>query len=166
MKHTFILIKISLILCTIAFVMTIGDYLALHDIGHDYVSKEVIESYKGGSVLNLPEWSETKPEWLMVNISGLVRIAYFIFSAATLAVCLKTLRKLDQNVLRAVVTASRRTDSRYSLAALTSCCVIRPLRSETAGNGNLALTGALPFIGPTPGIKPAVNASAHPPLPV
>ncbi|MDM8553703.1 hypothetical protein QUF75_03100 [Desulfococcaceae bacterium HSG7] len=96
MKNTSALIKLSLILCIIAFVMTIGDYLALHDIWHDYVSKEVIKLHKDDSVLNLPEWSETKPEWLMVSISGAVRIAYFVFSAVTLAVCLKTLRKLDQ----------------------------------------------------------------------
>ena len=93
MKNTSALIKLSLILCIIAFVMTIGDYLALHDIWHDYVSKEVIESHRGGSILNLPQWTETKSEWLMVNISGLVRFAYFIFSAVTLAVCLKTFKK-------------------------------------------------------------------------
>ena len=91
MKNASTLIKISLVFCLFAFVMTIGDYLALHDIWHDYVSKKVIEAYRGHSVLNLPEWSETKLEWQLVTISGLIRIAYFVLSSVTLVVCLKTL---------------------------------------------------------------------------
>ena len=93
MKRTSTLIKICLALCVLSFLLTVGDYLALHDIWHDYVSKEVIESHIGSSVLNLPEWSETKLEWQMVNISGLIRIMGFVFSGVTLLVCLKILKK-------------------------------------------------------------------------
>ncbi len=93
MKNPLLLIKISLVLCLVALVMTMGDYLALHDIWHDYVSKQVIENYGGNSVLDLPGWSETKLEWQMVNVSGVFRIVYLVFSFLTLIICLKTLRK-------------------------------------------------------------------------
>ncbi len=96
MKNPQLLIKISLAIGFFAFLMTVGDYLALHDIWHDYVSKQVIETYSSSSTLNLPEWSETKLEWQMVNISGLIRIIYLIFSLTTLIICLKILRKKVQ----------------------------------------------------------------------
>ncbi len=95
MKNTPLFIKISLILCLFAFVMTIGDFLALHDIWNDYVSRKVIEACDENSALNLPKWSETKSEWQMVNISWLVRILYLAFSSVTLYMCLKALKKKD-----------------------------------------------------------------------
>jgi hypothetical protein len=61
-----------LALCMLAFLLTVCDYLALHDIWHDYVSKGVIESHRGSSILNPPEWSRTKQEWQVVNIGGLI----------------------------------------------------------------------------------------------
>ncbi len=73
--------------------MTLGEYLALHDIWHDYVSKKVIVTYAGNSALNLPDWTETKLEWQMVNVSGIIRAVYLLFSLLTLIVCLKILRK-------------------------------------------------------------------------
>lgn len=88
-----ILIKICLALCVLAFFATVGDYSALHDIGHDYVSKKVIDSYGSGLPLDLPEWTETKSEWWVINISGVIRIIYLAFSAVTLTLCLKVLKK-------------------------------------------------------------------------
>jgi succinate dehydrogenase hydrophobic anchor subunit len=92
MKKTQILIKLCLGIGLIALAMTIGEYLALHDIWHDYVSKQVIENYGGGSYLKLPDWSETRLEWHMVNISGLIKVFYFIFSLVTFVICLKAFR--------------------------------------------------------------------------
>jgi len=89
MKNPTKLIKISLVLCLFALATTIGEYLALHDIWHDYVSKEVIESYQSSSFLKLPEWSNTKLEWRMVSINGIFSTIYFIFSALALIVCLR-----------------------------------------------------------------------------
>ena len=92
MKRTSTLIKLCLALCAVAFLFTIGDYLALHDIWHDYVSKEVIENHTDISQASLPEWSETPGEWQVVEISGLVRAVYFGFSAITLLICLRGLK--------------------------------------------------------------------------
>jgi hypothetical protein len=79
-----------------ALLMTVADYLSLHDIWHDYVCKRVIETYGSCTALNLPEWSEAKSEWRMVNISGLIRAIYFIFSLATFVICLKAQQKKTQ----------------------------------------------------------------------
>ncbi len=92
MIRTSILIKICLALCAVTFLLTIGDFLAIHDIRHDYISKEVIENHTDISQVNLPAWSETTGEWQMVEISGLVRAVYFGFSAITLLICLKGLK--------------------------------------------------------------------------
>ena len=96
MRKCTLIVKLML-LCIVnvrpPLIVTISDCLALHDIWHDYVSKKVLESHGGNSALNLPEWSETKMEWQIANISGLIRIACFIFSSVTLALCLKVLKK-------------------------------------------------------------------------
>ncbi len=93
MKNLQILIKVSLAIGALALLLSVGNYLALHDIWHDYVSQQVIETYGDSAILNLPDWSETRLEWQMVTISELVRIIYFIFSLATFVLCLKTLKK-------------------------------------------------------------------------
>jgi hypothetical protein len=71
----------------------VGNYLALHDIWHDYVSMRVIEFYGGSTALYLPDWSKARLEWQMVTISELVRIFYFIFSLATFIICSNALKK-------------------------------------------------------------------------
>ncbi len=96
MKNPILLIKICFVIGFLALLMTVGDYLALHDIWHDYVSKQVIEKYGGGSTSNLPDWSESKLEWRMVNISGIFRVFYFIFSLGVFIVCFKALQKNNQ----------------------------------------------------------------------
>ncbi|MCP4632469.1 MAG: hypothetical protein GY855_06045, partial [candidate division Zixibacteria bacterium] len=93
MKNPQLLIKICLGLGIFALLMTVGDYLALHDIWHDYVSKQVIEKHGGSTILNLPDWTEARLEWRMVNISGLIKAFYIILSLATFVICLKALRK-------------------------------------------------------------------------
>lgn len=97
MNNPQLLIKICLVFCFFTLLMTVGDYLALHDIWHDYVSKQVIAKYGGVNTLNLPDWSEARLEWQMVTISGLIRVSYFIFSLLTFVICLKVLRKENQS---------------------------------------------------------------------
>lgn len=53
MKNPQLFMKISLTMGLVALLMTVGDYLALHDIWHDYVSKQVIETYGGNTNLNI-----------------------------------------------------------------------------------------------------------------
>ena len=93
------LIKTSLLLCALAALMTFGDWLALYDIRHDYVSRNVIESSLGSWDTRIPDWSSTRGEWITVEVSAFVRIAYFATSAFTLLTVLKkTMRRiLTQN---------------------------------------------------------------------
>ena len=93
MKNPSRLIKLCLVLGIITVLTTIGDYLALQDIRHDYVSREVIDAYGGHLTLNLPDWSETKSEWKMINFSGIMRAVYLLFSLATLLVLFRIHRK-------------------------------------------------------------------------
>lgn len=95
MKNLPLLLRFCFIFGCIAFLMSIGAYLALHDIRHDYVSRQVIQSYGGSIALNLPDWSETRLEWQVVHISELISIIYFIFSLIIFAVFLRSLRKRD-----------------------------------------------------------------------
>ena len=95
MKRTVILIKLCLILCALAVLAAIGDYLALHDIANDYVSRKAIASYESGLSGELPRWSETKLEWRIVNAGGLIKVTYLVLSAATLYLCLKALKKKE-----------------------------------------------------------------------
>jgi hypothetical protein len=92
MKNKQLLIKICFMVGCLALLMSIADYLSLHDIWHDYVSKQVIESYGGNISSSLPYWSQTRPEWKVVNISWVIRIFYFIISLATFVFLLKKQR--------------------------------------------------------------------------
>lgn len=93
MKNIQTLIKITLALGCVTLLMAFGDFLALNDIWHDYVSKEVIETYSANVSKVLPDWSATKLEWNMVRASGLISFIYFFFSLSTLVICLKFLKK-------------------------------------------------------------------------
>ncbi len=92
MENPILLCKICLVLCITTFVVTLGEYLALHDIWNDYVSEQVVKNYTGEITLSLPDWTKTKLEWQMVNISGLIKIVYLIFSFVTLIICQKVFR--------------------------------------------------------------------------
>lgn len=93
MNNLKVLIKINLVVGVIALLMTIGEYLALHDILHDYVSKQVIEACGISTSIKLPDWSQAKLEWKMVNASGLIKFFYFSISIPTLVICLRSLKK-------------------------------------------------------------------------
>ena len=96
MKRLPLLIKSSLALSVITLIMTIGDFLALNDIWHDYVSRQVIESVGDNVLAKLPAWSETKLEWRMVQISELTGLLYLLISSFTLMACLKILKHRDK----------------------------------------------------------------------
>ncbi len=83
------LAKLSLILCVLAALLTFGDWLALHDIRHDYVSRDVIVSSLGDWDERIPEWSKTPAEWKTVEISAFIRIPCFAVCTFTLVTILK-----------------------------------------------------------------------------
>ena len=93
MKTVLVLIWVSLFLCFIALTAAVFEHLALHDIWHDYVSREVVEAFGPDFVSNLPGWSETAMEWWVVTVGRVCNVVYLTVSVATFVVCLRFLRQ-------------------------------------------------------------------------
>ncbi len=96
MKPLRLLIYLTFVLCLVAFVLTIGDYLALHDISHDYVSDQVLRSLGVSLSRELPPWTETRGEWAMVSTGLVFRGAFLLLNAITLALSARALKNQGQ----------------------------------------------------------------------
>jgi len=57
------------------FLLTIFDFLALHDITKDYLSREALTFVE--ITTTIPAWTATKGEWLIVEFSLLARVLFF-----------------------------------------------------------------------------------------
>jgi hypothetical protein len=73
-----------IVLCVIGFLLTLFEFLALHDIHDEYVSTRILERLEIGLSGNLPEWTSTKGEWMVVRIGYLFRFFFFILCAVLL----------------------------------------------------------------------------------
>ncbi len=60
--------------------LTLGDFLALHDIQNDYISTEALNYLQITTSAPLPAWTATTPEWTMVAISFWGRLALISIS--------------------------------------------------------------------------------------
>ena len=49
--------------------LTLGDFLALHDIQNDYISAEILTSLGITTSATLPGWTATTGEWAVVAFS-------------------------------------------------------------------------------------------------
>ena len=92
MKNLHLLVVITIVLCTLVFILTLGDFLALHDIKQDYVSQEIFGQLEVSLSGDLPEWTGTPGEWSLVRVSFLARFAFLILSWITLVLCASALR--------------------------------------------------------------------------
>ena len=70
---------VLIVLCVIGFLLTIADFLALHDIRNEYVSTQILEKLDITLSEELPEWTSTPGEWGIVRVSYLFRSIFFIF---------------------------------------------------------------------------------------
>jgi hypothetical protein len=70
---------VLIVLCVIGFILTIADFLALHDIRNEYVSTQILEKLDITLSDDLPEWISTPGEWQVVRVSYLFRSIFFIF---------------------------------------------------------------------------------------
>lgn len=95
MKTYYVLAGSMLIATIVVLALTMGDYLALHDIQREYVSAEVLDSL--GIIVSdeLPHWTATAGEWVMVQFSLLARFAFLILNAITLLLTVLMLRRQD-----------------------------------------------------------------------
>ncbi len=78
------IIAIIIALCVIGFLLTLCDFLALHDIKNEYVSPRILERLNITLSEDLPEWTSTKGEWVIVRINYFFRLFFFLLCAVLL----------------------------------------------------------------------------------
>ena len=79
MKKSGIMLKSMLALNLLVFLLTILDFLALHDIQNDYVSAEALQHLQIiGSSAPPPAWTATTGEWQIVSISFWLRTVFIL----------------------------------------------------------------------------------------
>lgn len=91
------ILTITIALCVFGFLLTICDFLALHDIKNEYVSNRILERLNITLSEDLPEWTSTKGEWGVVRISYLFRFVFFIFCVIVLYEFVNRLRTKHQD---------------------------------------------------------------------
>ena len=87
MKKTSLFVKGMLTFNLLVFILTIGDFLALHDINKDYISIERLEAL--GVFTSLPAWTATEGEWQIVMISFIARFLFLLLNILLLWTLLK-----------------------------------------------------------------------------
>ncbi len=90
MKKTLI---VTLGLSVISFVFMIFYFLASTDIYHDYVSKTVVSRGIISNVEKLPEWTNCKGEWLILQTDFIIRIIFMILIILVLIKLIKNYNK-------------------------------------------------------------------------
>ncbi len=78
------ILYITVTLCVIGFLLTIFEFLALHDIHNEYVSTHILKHLNISLSGDLPDWTSTKGEWQVVRVSYLFRFVFFVFCAIVL----------------------------------------------------------------------------------
>lgn len=73
-----------LVLCFIGFLLTIFEFLALHDIHSEYVSTGILKRLNISLSGDLPDWTSTKGEWGIVRVSYFFRFVLFVFCVIVL----------------------------------------------------------------------------------
>jgi len=96
MKRLETLLGISLVLCIILLFLTLGDFLSLHDIKQDYVSTDILADLQVKLSKELPEWTSTKAEWFVANISFYLKFILAIFVIITLSKSIKKLKSIGK----------------------------------------------------------------------
>ena len=67
------------ILCGIFFISIVFSFLAMHDIFNDYLSKKVLISENIlENTERLPDWTECKGEWNVLQIDLIIRIVFLL----------------------------------------------------------------------------------------
>ncbi len=78
--------RVILLFMIVLFACLLFDFLALHDIRNDYVSKLVMSRFAVNSPIDLPDWTNTRGEWSIVQISYVVKLIITALSFFLVAV--------------------------------------------------------------------------------
>ena len=63
-----------IVLSILMLICSIDDFLSLHDIKKDYISKAALQYLETSTSKELPSWTNTTLEWRSVQISYLIRL--------------------------------------------------------------------------------------------
>ncbi len=85
--------QLMIVFSALLFLMTILDFLALHDISHEYVSASTLNNLDIRLSAELPEYTKTPDEWTALRISTLARFIFLILNTAVLLLCLRRLHR-------------------------------------------------------------------------
>lgn len=95
MRRVDTLLKFALLIAILLCVLTILDYLALHDIYKDYVSKTVLSYLNLDLSKELPAWTNTELEWDMVTINYIMKTFVTIVNIILIISIRKAVQKND-----------------------------------------------------------------------
>ena len=84
-----VIITVLLVLCTI------DDFLSLHDIKADYVSRSALNHLGVETSAPLPPWTDTTLEWTSVAVSYALRSVLVLANLAVLVVLMKRAARGD-----------------------------------------------------------------------
>jgi len=73
-------IKFIIALNLMLFILSLGDFAALHDIANDYVSAEILTDLGKTTSTSLPAWTATTGEWQFVTISLVTRVLFLLLT--------------------------------------------------------------------------------------
>jgi hypothetical protein len=93
MKRVDTLLKLVLGAAIVLCLLTVLDYLALHDIYKDYVSAAVLSYLNIALPVQLPAWTNTQLEWNAVTINYLVKTTLTVINLILIVMIRNLVRK-------------------------------------------------------------------------
>ena len=91
MKNPKNILMLVLGLSLIVLLLTLGDFMALHDIKREYVSLSILKYLNIDIADNLPEWTSTKGEWGLVQVIFFLKFFFMSFNVVALILVIKQL---------------------------------------------------------------------------
>lgn len=86
------LLVTSMAITVLLGVCAVDDFLSLHDIRADYVSKAALDYLRVTTSGTLPWWTDTRLEWASVTASFVLRTLLILSNGAILVLLLKRKR--------------------------------------------------------------------------
>lgn len=83
MKKRKLVTAATAVLGALSFLCLVGNYLALHDIFHDYASPEVLQAQAKIAAETFPDWTACLLEWRIVGIGFWLMLAFHIMFLIT-----------------------------------------------------------------------------------
>jgi hypothetical protein len=85
----------SVAITTLLTFCTIDDFLSLHDIRADYVSKSALDYLHVATSKPLPPWTNTGLEWTSVTISFALRSVLILSNLVILTLLIKRVQRVN-----------------------------------------------------------------------